>query len=392
MSAVSTTTFDERALAIPAEGAPLRRPAARRRPRALRGACPFPPRRPRSGGTRTSRASSSTSCRHAGRQRRDTSTTCPGTCSRPPATSASAPACRSSTTRHGHDDRAPRPGDRAGVRFGDLDAAAADASELVEPHLHTLVPTDRTKFTALHGAFRTGGTFLYVPPDAHVELPIQALTYLDADGAAVFPHTLLIVEAGSEVTFIDRYVVARTSAGRSRDAIAEIVRRRRRPRALRLDPGVGERRDAPRVQRATVGRDATLRTLNIGFGASLARAEAETILAEPGGFSEMLGVFFARRGPALRPPFDPGPRRSRTARATCSTRARSATTPAPSTAGGSTCVPTRRRRTRCRPRATSSCRSTRRPMRSRTSRSRRTTSAAATRRASVPSTRTRSST
>src|SRR5205814_3251246 len=49
------------------------------------------------------------------------------------------------------------------------------------------------------------------------------------------------------------------------------------------------------VQRARVGRDAEIRTLAIGFGADLARAEAETILAEPGGFSEMLGVFFAER-------------------------------------------------------------------------------------------------
>ena len=42
-----------------------------------------------------------------------------------------------------------------------------------------------------------------------------------------------------------------------------------------------------------MGRDADIRTLAIGFGADLARAEAETILAQPGGFSEMLGVFFA---------------------------------------------------------------------------------------------------
>ena len=47
------------------------------------------------------------------------------------------------------------------------------------------------------------------------------------------------------------------------------------------------------VQRATVGRDAEFRSLAIGFGASLARAEAETVLDGQGGFSEMLGVFFA---------------------------------------------------------------------------------------------------
>jgi Fe-S cluster assembly protein SufD len=47
------------------------------------------------------------------------------------------------------------------------------------------------------------------------------------------------------------------------------------------------------VQRARVGRDAEVRTLSLGFGADLARTETEVELAEPGGFSEQLGVFFA---------------------------------------------------------------------------------------------------
>src|SRR5436190_1999894 len=93
--------------------------------------------------------------------------------------------------------------------------------ELVEPFLHQLVPTARTKFTALHGAFRTGGTFLYVPPDVQIAVPIQTLSYLDADGVAVFPHTLLVADRGSEVTFIDRYASPRVDRALS-DAVVEI--------------------------------------------------------------------------------------------------------------------------------------------------------------------------
>jgi Fe-S cluster assembly protein SufD len=193
-----------------------------------------------------------------------------------------------STTMIAHLD----PAIRAGVHFGSIDAAVADHPELVEPYLHTLVPFDRTKFTALHAAFRTGGTFVYVPRDTAIELPIQALTYLDADGAAIFPHTLLIVDAGSEVTFIDRYVSPDLGRAFS-NAITEIyVGDGAHVRYVSIQEwGSGVTHLG--IQRATVGRDATLRTLNIGFGASLARAEAETVLAEPGGFSEMLGVFFA---------------------------------------------------------------------------------------------------
>ncbi len=181
---------------------------------------------------------------------------------------------------------------RDGVVFCDLDAAAATHPDLVERHLHSLVPTSRTKFLALHGAFRTGGTFVYVPDGVQLELPLQTLTYLDADGAAIFPHTLIVVGANASVTFIDRYVSPDLTRAVS-DAVTEIV----------VGDGAHVRyasiQDWGRgvthlgVQRASVGRDAEIRTLAIGFGADLARAEAETILARPGGFSEMLGIFFA---------------------------------------------------------------------------------------------------
>jgi Fe-S cluster assembly protein SufD len=179
-----------------------------------------------------------------------------------------------------------------GVIFCDLDVAAEKYPDLVDPHLHSLVPTDRTKFTALHAAFRTGGTFLYVPADVAVEMPLQTVTYLDADAAAVFPHTLLIAERGAEVTFIDRYVSPDLGRGLS-DAITEIVVGDGAHVRYASIQEWGEGVTHLSVQRTRLGRDAEFRSLAVGFGASLARAEVEAVLAEPGGFSELLGVFFA---------------------------------------------------------------------------------------------------
>ena len=176
--------------------------------------------------------------------------------------------------------------------FGSIDEALETRRELVEPHLHTLVPADRTKFTALHAAFRTGGTFLHVPRDMAMQLPIQTLTYLDADGAAIFPHTLIVVEPGSDVTFIDRYASPDLERAFSNAIVEIFVGDGAQVRYASIQEW-GNGVTHLGIQRATVGRDATFRSLNIGFGASLARAEAETVLAEPGGFSEMLGVFFA---------------------------------------------------------------------------------------------------
>jgi len=185
-----------------------------------------------------------------------------------------------------------QPLDGTGVVFCDLDRAAEEHPDLVERTLHALVPIDRTKFTALHAAFRTGGTFLYVPRDVRIELPLQSATSLHDHGAAVFPHTVVVAEEGADVTLIDRYVSPDLPSAFS-DAIAEIyVGDGAHVRYASIQEwGLGVTHLG--VQRARVGRDAEFRSLAVGFGASLARAEAETVLAGTGGFSEMLGVFFA---------------------------------------------------------------------------------------------------
>ncbi|MBA3690372.1 MAG: Fe-S cluster assembly protein SufD [Actinobacteria bacterium] len=181
--------------------------------------------------------------------------------------------------------------DADGVIFCDLDEAASKYEDLVAPHLHRLVPTDRTKFTALHGAFRTGGTFLYVPPGVTVSLPLQTLTYLDEENAAVFPHTLLVAGDDSDVTFIDRYAGPDLHRALSVAVVELVVGRAARVRYTSIQEW-GDGVTHLGVQRAELRRDADLRSLAIGFGASLARAEAEALMAEPGAFSEMLGIYF----------------------------------------------------------------------------------------------------
>ena len=177
-----------------------------------------------------------------------------------------------------------------GVLFTSLDEAAR--TQGLERHLHVAVPTGRTRFTALHGAFRTGGTFVHVPRGVSVELPLQTLTYVDRDELAVFPHTVIVLEEGAELTFIDRYVSPDLGRVLS-DAVVELyLGPASRLRYVSLqDWGRGVTHLS--VQRAHVGRDADLRSLGVAFGGSLSRSEVESVLAEDGGSSEMLGVYFA---------------------------------------------------------------------------------------------------
>jgi Fe-S cluster assembly protein SufD len=154
-----------------------------------------------------------------------------------------------------------------------------------------VVPTLRTRFTALHGAFRTGGTFVHVPKGVEIELPLQTLTYVDHDGLAVFPHTLLVLEEGASLTFIDRYVSPPLGNVLS-DAVVEIYAGpNSRCRYVSLQDW-GEGMTHLAVQRAQLDRDAELRSLAVAFGASLSRTEAESILHGDGGSSEMLGLYF----------------------------------------------------------------------------------------------------
>ncbi|MGH2724767.1 MAG: Fe-S cluster assembly protein SufD [Actinomycetota bacterium] len=178
-----------------------------------------------------------------------------------------------------------------GVVFSGLDRALADHGELLRDRLHSLVPVDRTKFAALHAAFRTGGTFLHVPRGVAVELPLQSLTYLDSDGAAVFPHTVVVADELAEVTVIDRLMSPPLERALS-VAVTEIFAGPgARVRYVSLqDWGAGVTHLA--VQRATVARDAELRSLAVSFGADLSRTEVEAVLAEPGAHSEMLGLYF----------------------------------------------------------------------------------------------------
>jgi Fe-S cluster assembly protein SufD len=178
------------------------------------------------------------------------------------------------------------------VVFTSLDRAVEQHGGLLEARLHNAVRADRSKFTALHAAFRTGGTFVHVPAGVKVELPLQALTFLDRDGLAVFPHTLIVLEESAELTFIDRYVSPDVGRALS-DAVVEIYAgpgsKLRYVSLQEWGRGVTH----VSVQRAVVERDAQVHTLAVTFGASLSRSEAESVLTGDGGSSEMLGVYFA---------------------------------------------------------------------------------------------------
>ncbi|MCD7765429.1 MAG: Fe-S cluster assembly protein SufB [Lachnospiraceae bacterium] len=106
-----------------------------------------------------------------------------------------------------------------GVVYTDMESAlTGEYADMVKSHFMKLVPPRDHKFAALHGAVWSGGSFVYVPPGVKVDIPLQSYFRLNAPGAGQFEHTLIIVDEGADLHFIEgcsapKYNVANLHAG-----------------------------------------------------------------------------------------------------------------------------------------------------------------------------------
>lgn len=167
--------------------------------------------------------------------------------------------------------------------------ATCDADEVV-PWLGTCTDASPDAFTMLHDAFLAGGAFIRVPDGVVVDRPLVVLHWSQGERRASFPHTLVVAGERSEVAVVDRFA----SAGGDHlvDAAVEIV----------VGDGAHVRylsvqEHGPHtwhiaLQRAHVGRDATLRSSAVALGGEYARLRSETRLDGQGSESDQLAVYF----------------------------------------------------------------------------------------------------
>jgi Fe-S cluster assembly protein SufB len=91
-----------------------------------------------------------------------------------------------------------------GVIYTDMDSAVREYPELVKKYfMNRCVPPTDNKFAALHGAFWSGGSFLYVPKDVKVPMPLQIYFMMNYPGFGQFEHTLIIAESGAQVQYVE---------------------------------------------------------------------------------------------------------------------------------------------------------------------------------------------
>jgi Fe-S cluster assembly protein SufD len=145
-------------------------------------------------------------------------------------------------------------------------------------------------FTVLHDAFVAGGAFVFVPAGVVVDDPILVLHWCEGDGRASFPHTLVSLGEGAQATVLDRFGSPQTD--HLVDAVTELlVDDNAHLRYLTVQEH-GSRTWHLGLQRAHVGRDATLRTSAVALGGDYARLRSEAMLTGQGAESDQLAVYF----------------------------------------------------------------------------------------------------
>jgi len=113
-----------------------------------------------------------------------------------------------------------------GVIFVDTDTAVREYPDLVREYFGTVIPPTDNKFAALNSAVWSGGSFVYVPPGVHVDIPLQAYFRINAKNAGQFERTLIIAEEGSFVHYVEGCTAPVYAEEALHSAVVEIIVKR----------------------------------------------------------------------------------------------------------------------------------------------------------------------
>ncbi len=189
--------------------------------------------------------------------------------------------------------------DQGVVYEGIEDAIRGPYSEMIKKHFMKLVPPQDHKFAALHGAVWSGGSFVYVPPGVSVEIPLQSYFRLNAPGAGQFEHTLIIVDEGAYLHFIEgcsapKYNIANLHAG----CVELYVGKNATLRYSTIENWSKNMYNL-NTKRARVEEGGKVEWISGSFGSHVSYLYPMSVLAGKGARSEFTGVTFAGKGQNL---------------------------------------------------------------------------------------------
>ena len=188
---------------------------------------------------------------------------------------------------------------KQGVIYTDMETAIRDYEDIVKNYFMKLVPPNDHKFVALHGAVWSGGSFVYIPEGVHVDIPLQSYFRSNSPGAGQFEHTLIIVEKGAKLHFIEgcsapKYNVTNLHAGCVELYVKEDA-------SLRYSTIENWSRNMMNLntKRASVEKNGTIEWISGSFGSKVSMLYPMSILKGEGARSEFTGISFAGKGQTL---------------------------------------------------------------------------------------------
>ena len=187
-----------------------------------------------------------------------------------------------------------------GVVYTDMESAlTGEYADMVKKHFMKLVTPRDHKFAALHGAVWSGGSFVYVPPGVSVEIPLQSYFRLNAPGAGQFEHTLIIVDEGAYLHFIEgcsapKYNVANLHAG----CVELFVGKNAKLRYSTIENWSKNMYNL-NTKRALVEECGTIEWVSGSFGSHVSYLYPMSVLNGEGARAEFTGITFAGKGQNL---------------------------------------------------------------------------------------------
>ena len=190
---------------------------------------------------------------------------------------------------------------KQGVIYTDFESAlkSPEWGPMVQEYFMHLVPPSDHKFAALHGAVWSGGSFVYVPKNVKVSIPLQSYFRLNAAGAGQFEHTLIIVDEGADLHFIEgcsapKYNVANLHAG----CVELFVKKNAKLRYSTIENWSKNMYNL-NTKRALVEEGGVMEWVSGSFGSHISYLYPMTILNGDHAKCEFTGITFAGEGQNL---------------------------------------------------------------------------------------------
>ncbi|MFN0195699.1 MAG: Fe-S cluster assembly protein SufB [Planctomycetaceae bacterium] len=183
--------------------------------------------------------------------------------------------------------------EKKGVIFTDTDSAMKKYPELFRQYFATVIPSADNKFAALNSAVWSGGSFIYVPPGVHIEFPLQAYFRINSENMGQFERTLIIVDEGASVHYVEGCTAPTYSSESLHSAVVEIiVKRNARCRYTTIQNWSNNVYNLV-TKRAMAYGDSVMEWIDGNLGSRLTMKYPAIYLMEPGARGETLSIAFA---------------------------------------------------------------------------------------------------